>query len=178
MGLFEGKFQFGVPAEARPYLPSHAAHALHKSELVQPPEPVSDPGLLISNGQIGGASNGGAVSLAGEEWGFDYVAAEGDSRKLYLRPSEKDAVEVDEPQENVGTFKQSGMPILTHGDLIVVPGIITINRWRAEQARYQDARVAQVAKDLWSIMPMFPARAEILDVDSSGVTTARWLSSW
>lgn len=177
MALFNAKFEFGKPAETRPYLPSHTAVVLKKHDLIQPPKPTTNPGLLVANGRIGGASNGGAVLLGNEEWGFDFVAAEGDSKKVYLLPSDKDAVEVDKPEDNIGRLRQSGMPILSNDGKIVVPGIITYNRWRAEQARYQNTRVTQIAPALWSILPNMPTRAEIVDIDPSGITTAYWLPS-
>lgn len=177
MIFIEGKFEFGRAGISRRYVPSHVAHALQMHDLVKLPEPTPSPGLLMANGRIGGVSNGGAIILAGQEWGSDYVAAEGDSKKVYLLPSEKDAVEVDRPEENIGTVKESGMGILSHEGLIVVSGIVTFNPWRAEQASQRGARVAQVAPHLWSVVAPFPMRAEITDIDPSGVTTAIWLPS-
>lgn len=175
MSLFNEQLTIGTPASDRPYIPSYAAH----EELLGIPKVgAANPGLHVSNGQLIGASNGGLITLAGESWGIDLVAVESNGSVLEITPTEKRCVHVDDPESGVGSIVGEGAVILSNKEqgLLVISGIITANRWMAEDALVSGDRVSRIGKR-WVIQSAFAGRASVQQTYSSGEVSARLLPS-
>lgn len=174
MALFNERFQVGTPASARPYIPSFAA----PEELIGKPDEVRDPGVFVSNGKLTGACNGGVISLGGDIWGIDLVAAQSDGTVLEISPTEKGCVYVDKPESGIGAIVGEGAIILSNWEtgLLVVSGIMTANRWLAEDASVNGSRVTQIG-NRWVVQSDFAQRAEVQDTFEAGEVLARMLPS-
>lgn len=167
------ELHIGSSAINRPYIPSLAA----SDQLIGEPKVLSQTiGTYIANRQIAGASNGGLVSLAGEPWGVDFVAAHFTGRQVIVEPTDKSFVQVNNPEDGIGLVVGEGAIILTNREtgLMVISGIVTACRWTAEDAVVTGERVFQ-HDGSFVIQPCFANRAEVNNVDSSGEIEATLL---
>jgi hypothetical protein len=166
-------FEVGKEATSRPYYPSFTVQKINYSVAGSPQE-AHEPGVAIANGLLPGSCTGGFIQLAGKVWGSDLVAAKGDSTKTYFLPSDKDAVRVEHPEQNIGRVVEEGVAVLSCDELAIAVGAFTTDQSRASLARSRGGRVSELSNGLFIVQQGFPPRGEITDIEYDGTTVVKW----
>ncbi len=172
MSFLDSSLQIGKTDSQRPYVPSFAFPEMGE------PQVIANPGAMVANGQKPGASNGGLLEINGSIWGSDFAAIESDGDKLRIYPTDKDAIDVPNPETNLGYFTAEGVSILTDFETeeIVINGLVTANRWLAEAKRQLPGyRVTKLANGLSVVQPPMPIRAKLFDIQADGSAQAHLL---
>lgn len=162
------------------YVPSAIAAGLSDIDFEDPMVLHSPPGVLLSSGKKPASSNGGVASIGGRLWGVDHVAVETLKDEIIFKGTDKSAVEVENPESNIGIMRQEGAVILTdlETDRVVLGALMKVDRgWTRDSFDRLRLTVHRVGNLVIGIPNMFSKLPDELDIimkkDSELITKPR-----